>query len=299
MPKPNAAAKNCRTARIRTTSAYVRKPKPSTGTSYGGAGRSVFYQTEEKSPASPRDNGAWERTANWKRKREAKKMELQEREQLRADQARRIRDWISNVGRRQCNGNKHGRAPPHGGRARPVARIGCREHATSPFKGIAWQGNCGFGGVFGCFQKNRTHAKFYGYVNFGDGKGPLELTESEYRQRSPSVLTKYITANRNNDQGYSGKRGKNVAVAVVREGGDDSEDWSVYLLNLNDFPAERRIHHEQRLWRVGQRKPPHLRIALVLRRNSPREVVKVEAIVEDVFGLHNEYWVLLRRYRNF
>jgi membrane protein involved in colicin uptake len=29
--------------------------------------------------------------------------------------------------------------------------------------------------------KDNKNAKYYGYVNFGDGKGPLELTESEYR----------------------------------------------------------------------------------------------------------------------
>jgi ribosomal protein L9 len=29
--------------------------------------------------------------------------------------------------------------------------------------------------------KDNKNAKYYGYVNFGDGKGPLELTETEYR----------------------------------------------------------------------------------------------------------------------
>lgn len=156
----------------------------SSGTSYGGAGRSVFYQTEEKSPASPRDNGAWERTANWKRKRETKKMELQEREQLRADQARRIRGLDiqrrQEAVQRQISMEERRRMVAERDRLRELDAENTRQARLKESLGKEIVVLVAYSAA----SSNRTHAKFYGYVNFGDGKGPLELTESEYRQLS-------------------------------------------------------------------------------------------------------------------
>jgi len=84
---------------------------------------------------------------------------------------------------------------------------------------------------------------------------------------------------------------KNVAVAIVREGDEHSEDWNVYLINLNDFPITGVFITSKGYGELNNevRKTSELRWFY---ENIPaREVVKVEAIVEDVFGLHNEYWV--------
>jgi len=84
---------------------------------------------------------------------------------------------------------------------------------------------------------------------------------------------------------------KNVAVAVVREGGDDSEDWTVYLVNLNDFPLTGVFITSKGYGSVNNEDRKTSELRWFFEQVPPSGVVKVEAIVEDVFALHNEYWV--------
>ena len=80
----------------------------------------------------------------------------------------------------------------------------------------------------------------------------------------------------------------NVAIAVVQEG----EDWNVYLINLKDTALENvlvsskgYITHEN----GSQTKTSELRHALG--NVPPKSYVKIEPIIENIFGLHNQYWV--------
>lgn len=84
---------------------------------------------------------------------------------------------------------------------------------------------------------------------------------------------------------------KNVAVAVVREGGDDSEDWSVYLLNMNNFPLKGVFITSKGYGELDNESRRTSELRWFYDEIPANDVVKVEAIVEDVFGLHNEYWV--------
>ena len=81
---------------------------------------------------------------------------------------------------------------------------------------------------------------------------------------------------------------ENVAIAVIHEG----EDWNVYLINLSEtdlknvlVSSKGYITHEDGL----QTKTSELRHALG--DVAAKSYAKVEPIIENVFGLHNQYWV--------
>lgn len=81
---------------------------------------------------------------------------------------------------------------------------------------------------------------------------------------------------------------ENVAIAVIYEG----EDWNVYLINLSETDLKKvlvsskgYITHED----GSQTKTSELRHALG--DVSAKSYAKVESIIENVFGLHNQYWV--------
>lgn len=80
----------------------------------------------------------------------------------------------------------------------------------------------------------------------------------------------------------------NVAIAVVQE----NQDWNVYLINLKDtvldnvlVSSKGYITHDD----GSQTKTSELRHALG--NVPPKSFVKIEPIIENVFGLHNQYWV--------
>jgi hypothetical protein len=84
---------------------------------------------------------------------------------------------------------------------------------------------------------------------------------------------------------------KNVAVAVVREGDEDSADWTVYLINLNSFPLTGVFITSKGYGALNQEDLKTSELRWFFEEVAPGSVVKVEVIVEEVFGLHNEYWV--------
>ncbi len=91
-----------------------------------------------------------------------------------------------------------------------------------------------------------------------------------------------------------GPKVENVAVAVVQELNEDNETcYNVYLLNLRDDIMEGIIitskgYGENTL--TGEKiKTATLRHCLEIM--LPNEAAKIEPIVEEVFGIANEYWV--------
>jgi hypothetical protein len=91
-----------------------------------------------------------------------------------------------------------------------------------------------------------------------------------------------------------GPKVENVAVAVVQELNESNEIcYNVYLLNLRDDIMEGIIitskgYGENTL--TGEKvKTATLRHCLEVM--LPNEAAKIEPIVEEVFGIANEYWV--------
>jgi hypothetical protein len=86
---------------------------------------------------------------------------------------------------------------------------------------------------------------------------------------------------------------ENVAVAVVKEKNDINEDvWNVYLVNIGDKTIENVLVSSKGY--ITDVKGGEVKTS-VLRHGigdvEGKEFAKIEPIMEDVFALHNEYWV--------
>jgi hypothetical protein len=88
---------------------------------------------------------------------------------------------------------------------------------------------------------------------------------------------------------------KDIAIAIVKELNEEKthEVYNVYFLNLKDTPVEGVLVVSK-----GYGKHPDNDETIktsVLRHSlgtvEPKSFVKVEQIMENVFGLNNEYWV--------
>lgn len=91
-----------------------------------------------------------------------------------------------------------------------------------------------------------------------------------------------------------GPKVENVAVAVVQELNEDNETcYNVYLLNLRDDIMEGIIITSKGYGEnanTGEKvKTATLRHCLEIL--LPNEAAKIEPIVEEVFGISNEFWV--------
>ena len=91
-----------------------------------------------------------------------------------------------------------------------------------------------------------------------------------------------------------GPRVENVAVAVVQELNEDKEIcYNVYLLNLRDDIMEGIIITSKG---YGENAVTGEKVKTAMLRHCleillPNEAAKIEPIVEEVFGIANEYWV--------
>lgn len=150
---------------------------------YGGAGRSIFYQKED-APAPVKDNSAWERTANWKRRREERKQAQIDLQAQRKEESRRVRSYDANrqreVAERHISLEERRRMVAERDRLRELEAEQVRQARLKESLGKEIVVLVAYSSA----SSHSTGAKFYGYVNFGDGKGPLELTESEYKALS-------------------------------------------------------------------------------------------------------------------
>ena len=91
-----------------------------------------------------------------------------------------------------------------------------------------------------------------------------------------------------------GPKVENIAVAVVQELNKDKETvYNVYLLNLREDIIEGIIitsrGYGQNVNTGEKVKTATLRHCLEVM--LPNEAAKIEPIMEDVFGIANEYWV--------
>ncbi len=88
---------------------------------------------------------------------------------------------------------------------------------------------------------------------------------------------------------------KNVGVAVVQELGEDSVSiiYNVYLINFQDKALKNVLVSSKG---YGENKSTGEFIKTSVLRHSigdvsPQSFVKIEPIIETVFGLSNEYWL--------
>jgi hypothetical protein len=85
---------------------------------------------------------------------------------------------------------------------------------------------------------------------------------------------------------------EDIAVAVIREQNEFHETvWTVYLLNLKKEKIEGVLVSSQGYGRYNGDEVKTSTLRHFLDEVGPKTFKKIEPIVENLFGLNNEYWV--------
>jgi hypothetical protein len=85
---------------------------------------------------------------------------------------------------------------------------------------------------------------------------------------------------------------ENVAIAIVREKNElDETVWNSYLLNLKDQQIEGVLVTSTGYGELNEEKVKTSTLRHFLDEVEPKSFVKIEPIIEEVFGINNEYWL--------
>ena len=83
-----------------------------------------------------------------------------------------------------------------------------------------------------------------------------------------------------------------VAMAVVRETDEEGEEaWYVYVINQREEGLENVLVSSRGYGELEGEARKTSEMRHFLDRLEPRSWAKIERIVEDVFGLSNQYWL--------
>ncbi|MGZ3866175.1 MAG: hypothetical protein ACXVC6_04170 [Bacteroidia bacterium] len=86
-------------------------------------------------------------------------------------------------------------------------------------------------------------------------------------------------------------RAEDIAVAVVPELIEDQNGWMVYLINLKNTTLENILVSSQGYGEMNNKNIRTSELRHYIEKLNAHEYAKIEPIIEDVFGLNNEYWV--------
>lgn len=86
-------------------------------------------------------------------------------------------------------------------------------------------------------------------------------------------------------------RAEDVAVAIVPELIEDQNGWMVYLVNLKNTKLENVLVSSKGYGELNNKNLRTSELRHYIEKLEPHEYARIEPIIEDVFGLNNEYWV--------
>jgi hypothetical protein len=85
---------------------------------------------------------------------------------------------------------------------------------------------------------------------------------------------------------------EDIALAVVKEENELAQTvWNVYLLNLKPKPIEGVLVSSKGYGEINGESVKTSTLRHFLDTLQPKTFSKIEPIMEDVFGLNNEYWI--------
>ena len=84
---------------------------------------------------------------------------------------------------------------------------------------------------------------------------------------------------------------EDIAVAVVPELVEDQNGWMVYLVNLKNSALENVLVSSKGYGEIDNRNLRTSELRHYIEKLGAHNFSKIEPIMEDVFGLANEYWV--------
>lgn len=85
---------------------------------------------------------------------------------------------------------------------------------------------------------------------------------------------------------------ENIAIAIIREKNElDETVWNSYLINLKDEKIEGVLVTSTGYGELNDEKVKTSTLRHFLDEVEPHSYVKIEPIIEEVFGINNEYWL--------
>ena len=85
---------------------------------------------------------------------------------------------------------------------------------------------------------------------------------------------------------------ENIAIAVVQEKNELEETvWNSYLINLKEEQIEGVLVTSTGYCELNEEKVRTSTLRHFLDEVAPKSFVKIEPIIEEVFGINNEYWL--------
>jgi hypothetical protein len=85
--------------------------------------------------------------------------------------------------------------------------------------------------------------------------------------------------------------GEGVAIAVIPEEGDDSNSWDVFIVNTKDKDLKNVLVNSNGYGEIENKKLTTSTLRWFFETLPAKSYAVVEPILEEVFGLTNEYWV--------
>jgi len=86
-------------------------------------------------------------------------------------------------------------------------------------------------------------------------------------------------------------RAEDIAIAIVPELIEDQNSWMVYLINLKNTTLENVLVSSQGYGEMNNKNLRTSELRHYIEKLNAHGYAKIEPIIEDVFGLNNEYWV--------
>lgn len=85
---------------------------------------------------------------------------------------------------------------------------------------------------------------------------------------------------------------ENIVVAIVREPNDEGElTWNAYLINLYDQPIRNVLVSSKGYGNYEGRDVKTSTLRHLIGDIDPNDYAKIEPIMDNLFGLSNEFWV--------
>ncbi len=85
---------------------------------------------------------------------------------------------------------------------------------------------------------------------------------------------------------------ENIAISVIREYSEEGEqEWNVYVLNMRNEPIEGVLVSSKGYGHYEGREVKTTTLRHYLGRIEANSAKKIEPIIDNLFGLNNEYWL--------
>ena len=86
---------------------------------------------------------------------------------------------------------------------------------------------------------------------------------------------------------------ENIAIAAVPEQNEETgaEEWYIYLLNLKEEKVENVLVSSRGYGEVNREKVETSQLRHFVEELPAKSYVKIEPIMENLFGISNQYWV--------